>query len=80
MAAVASKFNIIQIGITFILDDEKNVGKYIAYPYNFYVFPRESSHHDPVISLQSGCVQFNTNQNMDWNRWIKKGINFVKIS
>ena len=52
----------------------------MAYPYNFYVFPRESLLGDPVISLQAGCVQFNTNQNMDWNRWIKKGINYVKIT
>lgn len=78
MSLVATKFNIIQVGVTFILPSTP--GKYTAYPFNFYVFPRESFLSDPVISMQAGCVEFNTSQNMDWNRWIRKGINFIKIS
>lgn len=80
MAAVASKFNIIQIGITFVIKDPKEQDQFIAYPFNFYVFPRETFLADPVISLQAGCVNFNTEHDMDWNRWIKKGINFIKIA
>lgn len=78
MSSVATRFNIIQIGITFILPDAHQ--KYLAYPFNFYVFPRENFLSDPVISMQAGCVEFNSLQQMDWNRWIRKGINFVKIT
>ena len=44
------------------------------------MFPRENSLGDPVVWMEAGCVSFNNNQNMDWNRWIRKGINYIKIS
>ena len=77
MSAVASKYNIIQCGLTFVVEEEH---KKMAYPFNFYVFPRETGNNDPTISLQAGCMKFNTSQGMDWNMWIKKGINYVKIA
>jgi hypothetical protein len=30
--------------------------------------------------MQSGCVSFNVSNNMDWNRWIQKGITFMKLT
>ncbi len=30
--------------------------------------------------MQATCVQFNSKNSMDWNRWIRKGITYVKIS
>lgn len=77
MRQVAKKYNIIQIGMTFFVHNPNTIE---AYPFNFYVFPRESSFSDPVVSLQAGCVEFNTNQEMDWNRWIKKGITYMKMT
>lgn len=52
----------------------------MVYPFNFYVFPRESTVGDPVISLQSSAADFNSNNDMDWTRWIKYGITFVKMT
>ena len=54
MSSVATRFNIIQVGITFVLPAPNS--KYTAYPFNFYVFPRENFISDPVISMQAGCV------------------------
>lgn len=67
MSAVARKYSIIQIGITFFTN---NNNKIHAHPYNFYVFPRTTFYSDPSVSLQSGCVSFNTSNHMDWSRWI----------
>lgn len=75
MRQVARKYNIIQIGLTFLVEQEKEV---TAYPFNFYLFPRENSFSDPIVSLQAGCMEFNTNQGMDWNRWIRKGITYMR--
>lgn len=58
----------------------KKTEKIEGYPFNFYVFPRESAFSDPVVSLQAGCVEFNSSQEMDWNRWIKKGVTYMKLS
>lgn len=86
MASVASRFNIIQVGLTFVLPKEISDSKmqeqpeYLAYPFNFYVFPRVSSSQEPVISMQAGCIEFNTDHSMDWNRWIRKGITYVRMS
>ncbi len=77
MKAVVSRFNIIQVGLTFFVNQNDQV---IAYPFNFYIFPRENPLRDPIISLQGNTTQFNSNQGMDWNRWIKKGIPYIKIS
>jgi len=76
MRTVVSKFNIIQLGLTFFTHDD---GKITAHPYNFYLFPREYLQKDPVICMQSGTADFNSKQNMDWTRWISKGITYVKI-
>lgn len=54
--------------------------RYTAYPFNFYIFPRENNSNDPVVSMQAGCIKFNTANSMDWNRWIRKGITYVKMS
>lgn len=70
MQPIAKKYNIIQIGLTFFVPEQEEL---VAYPFNFYVFPRESLYSDPVISLQAGCMEFNTHHEMDWNRWIRKG-------
>lgn len=59
---------------------EEQEPRFTAYPFNFYIFPRETNSNDPVVSMQAGCIKFNTANSMDWNRWIRKGITYVKIS
>ena len=51
-----------------------------SYPFNFYVFPRSTIYSEPSISLQAGCVAFNVQNKMDWNRWVQKGITYMKFS
>jgi hypothetical protein len=77
MAQVASKYNIIQCGLTFVIQEGDNM---VGYPFNFFVFPRETGNTDPTISMQAGCCKFNSKQGMDWNKWIRGGINYVKIT
>ena len=78
MRNVVNKFNIIQLGLTFIVHEMN--GQILAYPFNFYLFPRENPLREPVISMQCNATEFNSAQGMDWNRWIKKGIPYVRIS
>jgi hypothetical protein len=53
MKVVASKYNIIQFGLTFFIRDGFNV---TAHPYNFYIFPRGYKTVNPIISLQSSTI------------------------
>jgi poly(A)-specific ribonuclease len=73
MVPVASKYAIVQIGLCFFQKDTVNLGKYVAYPYTFYVFPE--SGNDIVLSASS--IKFLKENNMDFNTWISKGIKFV---
>ena len=77
MSNVARKYCILQVGITFFIN-ENNMIK--SYPFNFYVFPRSTIYSEPSISLQAGCVAFNVQNKMDWNRWVQKGITYMKFS
>ena len=71
MRSIATKYNIIQIGLCFFIQENDKIE---AYPYNFYVFPRSYKNINPVVCLQSGTMDFNSRNGMDWNRWIKDGI------
>ncbi|KRW99797.1 Ribonuclease H-like domain [Pseudocohnilembus persalinus] len=71
---VAEQFSIIQIGISIFTQESDN--EYKAYPFNFYVFPRKNDMYNPIISFQLGSIEFNTQYDMDYNRWIKKGISY----
>ena len=50
------------------------------YPFNFYLFPRNPGTYDKNLTMQLGCVKFNAEHGMDWNKWINKGVNYVKLS
>jgi hypothetical protein len=78
MSAVARKYCIMQVGITFFVpvENSKNV---TAHPFNFYIFPRPTMYGDPTISMQSGCVSFNIANKMDWSRWIEKGTYLIQF-
>ncbi|KAM3128234.1 hypothetical protein pb186bvf_019653 [Paramecium bursaria] len=64
---VSMKFNIIQVGLCMF---KNNTAK----AYTIYLFPQDQ---DEVIGLQVGAVNFNVDNGMDWNRWIRKGIGYV---
>ena len=54
MREVVKKYNIIQLGLTFIVGDINT--KYQAYPFTFYLFPRENWKNNACISMQANTV------------------------
>ncbi len=72
MRSVVRKYSIIQVGLTFFAAEARGV---IAYPFNFYVYPRAYRSTNPQVCMQSSTMEFNTKNGMDWNRWIRDGIN-----
>ena len=73
MVSVASKYAIIQIGLTFFLPDISKINNVIAYPFTFYTFPDSGA--DVILSPSS--IDFLRKNNMNFNLWITKGIPFV---
>ena len=41
------------------------------YPYNFYLFPRSPIGYDKNLGMQLSCINFNSENGMDWNKWIR---------
>lgn len=73
---MAETYQILQFGLSIVvLEDKPKV-----YPFNFYLFPRNPGCYDKNLTMQLGCVKFNADNGMDWNKWIRKGINYVKLS
>ncbi|KAH9593532.1 Ribonuclease CAF1 [Trypanosoma melophagium] len=80
---VASRYNIIQVGICLFHKDEKNSNStpvhYIAYPFNFILFPNHSDDftieersRDVVLSPSS--LAFLRRQEMNFQSWVYHGI------
>lgn len=67
---IAIKYNIIQIGVCFFIEEDNKIE---AFPYNFYIFPRSYKNVNPVVCLQSTTTDFNSKNGMDWNKWIRDG-------
>lgn len=76
MKSVVRKYNIIQVGLTFFVKGE---GGLTAYPFNFYVYPRAYKNVNPIVSMQSSTIEYNTKNGMDWNRWIRDGKAYIKM-
>ena len=87
MIPVASRYSIIQVGLSIfmhaksqsetedgmVVEDTSN--EYVVYPYTFYIFPEPYCASDVVLSPSS--IDFLNKNNMDWMKWICKGISFV---
>lgn len=77
MLPVASKYSIIQFGLTAFMKDTTSTATtpcYVAYPYTFYLFP-ENNYSDIVMNPES--IDFLKKNGMDFQQWIAKGITFV---
>ena len=73
----SEKFKIIQIGlVTWLKIEDNNKEKYIAKPYNFFVFPNEDC-GNLQINCEISSMIFNREHGMDFNKWIRKGINYL---
>ena len=73
MVPVASKYSIIQVGLTFFEQapgSDAKEGSFVASPYAFFVFPEWGA--DVVMSASS--ITFLKQNNMDFNQWIINGV------
>lgn len=77
MKSVAEHYRIIQIGLCLFHLDAANSKpdepKFIARPYNFYLFPAGQA----SVNMEASAIEFNKQHNMDFNRWIYEGIPYV---
>jgi len=57
---------------------------YACKPYNFYVFPRPITvgnfRHNRYLGMCADAIHFNRKRQMDFGRWISKGIGFMDES
>jgi len=74
MIAIATRYTIIQFGICLFHQDPSNDNTIIATSYNFYIFPHSAYNLDMTIS--TSAIDFLRKNNMDFNEWLTKGINY----
>jgi poly(A)-specific ribonuclease len=70
---VATTFSIIQVGVCLFVPRED---EFIAYPFNFYLYPDENYGPKSIVMETSG-IAFNKQHRMDFNKWIYEGIPYV---
>ena len=74
MKDLCSTFFAFQIGLcTFQWDSENQ--KYLACPFNFYVFP-SSKFKDSTLSFQASTLNFLTEHNMEWHKVFTTGLHY----
>ena len=74
---MAETYQILQLGLSLVTAE---AGTTKVFPFNFYLFPRNPGTYDKNLTMQLGCVKFNAQNHMDWNKWINKGVNYIKLS
>lgn len=72
----AERFRIIQLGLVPFFADKDNPKKYTAKPYNIYIFPHEG-YGNSQINCEVSAMIFNRSNNMDFNKWIYKGVQYL---
>lgn len=73
------RFIIIQFGLCTFHWEERS-GRYIAKPFNFYIFPTSITGHvqtNRVFSTQAQAFDFLTKQSFDFNKWVYQGISYM---
>ncbi|XP_001634577.2 poly(A)-specific ribonuclease PARN [Nematostella vectensis] len=72
-------FIIVQFGLCAFIWNE-NLNKYIAKPFNFYIFPRQIHRSTPDVRFlcQSSSLDFLSGHNFDFQKWITQGISYLR--
>lgn len=83
MVPVASKYRLIQFGLC--LFHEKGVNsegamQYDTSTYTFFLFPESNSSSNGDLVLSIGAIDFLKRNNMDFGKWIDRGIPYVSRS
>ena len=78
MKISAEKYKIIQLGLVpwFKNINNNNIIEYRAKPYNIYLFPNEEVGNQQ-INCELSSIVFNRENGMDFNKWIKHGVNYI---
>jgi len=63
-----------------IFIQEKNSNRYIAFPYNFWLYPDHNPGMKDLISCEISALNFLKEHKMDFNKWIYQGIPYVNDS
>eukprot|EP01061_Rhynchopus_euleeides_P003065 TRINITY_DN12358_c0_g1_i1.p1 TRINITY_DN12358_c0_g1~~TRINITY_DN12358_c0_g1_i1.p1 ORF type:complete len:597 (+),score=222.31 TRINITY_DN12358_c0_g1_i1:52-1842(+) len=79
---IVSAFGIMQVGIAcFTSGASQAKAPLTAKPFNFYVFPRSIEdlrpQHIPKMAMCASSMGFHRSNEMDFNRWISHGIQYV---
>ncbi|KAI7902881.1 ribonuclease H-like domain-containing protein [Cokeromyces recurvatus] len=75
------RFLIIQFGLCTFTWDEPT-GRYIAKPFNFYIFPTSMTGQvttNRLFMTQAQAFDFLTKQSFDFNKWVYQGIPYLTI-
>lgn len=73
------RFLIIQFGLCTFTWDQKS-GRYIAKPFNFYIFPTSITgqvQSNRVFMTQAQAFDFLVKQSFDFNKWVYQGIPYL---
>ncbi|KAL7319386.1 hypothetical protein PS15m_002525 [Mucor circinelloides] len=76
------RFLIIQFGLCTFTWDEP-AGRYIAKPFNFYIFPTSTTGQiqaNRVFMTQAQAFDFLTKQSFDFNKWVYQGIPYLTVA
>eukprot|EP00331_Platyophrya_macrostoma_P019288 CAMPEP_0176462384 /NCGR_PEP_ID=MMETSP0127-20121128/35233_1 /TAXON_ID=938130 /ORGANISM="Platyophrya macrostoma, Strain WH" /LENGTH=532 /DNA_ID=CAMNT_0017854287 /DNA_START=24 /DNA_END=1622 /DNA_ORIENTATION=+ len=76
LKSAASKYRIIQIGISLFTDIGNN--QFEARTYNAYVFPRENYNFSPQIVMDASAIEFNMKHKMNFQKWIYEGVPYIQ--
>ncbi|KAG2228303.1 hypothetical protein INT45_011095 [Circinella minor] len=76
------RFLIIQFGMCTFTWDEKG-GRYMAKPFNFYIFPTSMTgkiQPNRIFMTQAQAFDFLAKQSFDFNRWVYQGIPYLTVT
>ena len=84
MRSVAEKYQLIQLGLCFFVEnpagDVAVPGKhYTSYPFNLYLFPEERPGTRSEIVFDIDTANFHKQQKLDFNKWIYEGIPYISL-
>ena len=60
----------------------KNTHTYVARPFNIYLFPHSENNIGDEWNLlfTTGCMKFNVKNNFNFNKLIKTGVNYRRLT
>lgn len=73
MVPVASRYNIVQMGVCIFSKVDDKTSLVVARPYNFFTFPAEGE----GVVLSISAINFLKNNGMNFEKWIQEGVSYT---